>query len=143
MKRFGWSVFGGGWKWPTPRVVIPPYLNDAAAVSQGITINSVSATALSYTATNGGTACYGVPIPPAGSVVDFDIICSTTTYLRLDAEGDMTSPNYTELVTGGIPAGTTHVKVTIPAYTSRSFIGFRTASTGGTVQISNWVVATS
>lgn len=120
--------------------IIAPRLNDPAAISQGITLNSVSPSSLSYTTSNGSTACFGVPTPPAGSVVDFDITCSSTTYFRLDLEGDMTTPNFVELVAGGIPAGTRHVKVTIPSYTNRPWMGFRSPSSSQMVQITNWAV---
>lgn len=120
----------------------PPYLNDPAALSQGITVNSVSASALDYTVTSGSVASYAVPVPPPGSVVEFDINCTSTTYFRLDLEGDMTTPNFTELVTGGIPTGTTHISVTLPYYTSRAYIGFRSPTSSQTVQITNWRVTT-
>lgn len=119
---------------------IGPALNEAGAVSNGITINGVSVNGLDYTTTNGSVSCYGVATPPAGSIVEFDITSTGVTYFRIDQEGDMTSPNYTELVPGGIPAGTQRVSVTIPSYTNRAYIGFRSPSSAVRVQISNWKV---
>lgn len=59
----------------------------------------------------------------------------------------MTTPNFTELVTGGILAGTQHISVTLPDYTnpdytSRAYIGFRSPTSSQTVQITNWRVTT-
>lgn len=117
-----------------------PYLNDPNIINTAITVNSVTQNSLSARSTL-GTAAYAIPttIEP-GSRVEFDITNETNVYFRLDLEGDMTTPNFTELISGGIPTGTTHINVTIPAYTNRSYIGFRIPSAPFNFQITNWRV---
>jgi|GEM_PF-6020553 len=132
---------------PTPVIVrafrdrynpATPYLNDPAATVRGMVVNSVSADALSFT-TNGADArkAYTLPVPPAGSVIEFDITCESDTYLRIDDESGLETPFVTLQFWS---AGTYHFSGTIPTLTGQTLIGFLTPSSARSVQITNWKV---
>lgn len=124
---------GGG------KPIIPPYLDDPAATARGMTISSVGPDYLTFAAdaiydANG----YAMPMPPAGSVVEFDMTNSKETSLIVDDNADLLTPGSVWLVNQR-PAGTHHIVVTIPAGAALAWLGFR-AWQGAVVQITNWRV---
>lgn len=120
-------------------VTIPPYLNDPAATARGMVVNSVGADNLSVTLNaSDSRRTYSVPVPPAGSIVSFDLITTVSFYLRLDDENGFASPT-TELWQTATP-GTYHVEVTIPPLSGQTLLGFLSASASGDIQITNWRV---
>lgn len=119
--------------------VIAPYLNDPAATARGMVVNDVSANSLSVTLNaSDARRTYCVPLPPAGSLVSFDLTTSTSFYLRIDDENGLSSPH--QELWNTATAGTFHVEVTIPELNGRTLLGFLSAAASGTIQITNWRV---
>lgn len=118
---------------------IPPFLNDPAATARGMTINSVGEDNISVT-TNGTDSrkAYTLPLPPAGSVVSFDVTHSQSFYMRMDDETGLENPT-TALISQTVP-GTYHYDITIPAHGTNTLFGFLTAASAATIQITNWRV---
>lgn len=120
--------------------VIAPYLNDPAATTRGMVVNSVSANSISVTSNTSDTRrAYCVPAPPAGSVVSFDLKTSGAFYLRLDNENGLELPT-TELGYWASSPTTYSVNVTIPVNATATLLGFLLPNVGTNVEITNWRV---
>ena len=123
----------------TQDTTIPPFLNDPAATARGVTVDSVGADNLSVSLNASDTRrTYAVPAPPAGSLVSFDLVTSTSFYLRLDDENGFETPSNNLGQT--TKAGTFRVEVVVPVSQRSSLIGFFSAAPRGTIQIANWRV---
>ena len=112
-------------------------LNDPAASVRGLTVNSVAEGSLSFISNNSDPRrTYTIPAPSGGSVIEFDITTTGSTYFRMDNENGLENPNINLWQT--TVAGTFHVQVTVPHSEIYSLIGFLVSTGGVSIQVSNF-----